>query len=447
MDDEFIDRIISKKNLITLEHNQKIIKSMNQDAKTIKSEFLKLAMPAKVNKLKLSSLKDSFSEIEHKNNSLLISIQNKTAVLNRLQSIVASCELNEENLDLLLNADLDAPEGLSQAERAIMYLSCQNIPIRVVHEQEEVSKETIGIFKKKFKLFFISLMHSFPSRGELKIHTQIFDRVSKIESIIKFLKYEGIYADEIKKIYKEEFVKHISVIKKALNKAGKEVLGIFIESIKMIIKSEERFCRDHLSNESLVETIFDEISQIILMSIRDFYEKCPIGVICTDIKIDLSKQSFFNTLAESMTSLISDLKIEFTKTYKNILETQSRTKGVEKCIVDVKMSTDKEFSVKLVEMTERHLLKSTNNNNFEDLLHAMKLLFKLRRETGIALKQKFSVFEKMVILEVHDNYEVRVKRIYETIGEEKDLKELTTKILMDSADEEQLKILKKILKR
>lgn len=470
----------SDKKAQALRKNAEIVKSIRPICESLKRENLKLRVHYDVYNLKLERLSKELEEIETNSRRLEVEIRNKTALLDVLKAVAVNLEMSEEYCDVLDAAGFETPEDLAKIEEALSALEenpFEDIRIFAVKSQEVEVKDRTKTFMKRFKVFFSEFLESIESMsaGQLRVHSLMYDRVRRYEFIFKFafekqkedfVSLTSLYSRYSNEMYSYEFEKHLSVLQKLCSEKSPEKmqdgLGIFIESFFMIVKCEVHFCKFRLFNgedvTEFVMGIFKSVFDLVLGAFQSMFKHRGLVLICA-LKSDFvfefqnEERDIWLVFLEKMRKFREHAKSTFLIREREDYASRSRTRNLDRCMEHIKLCNDLEISERLVEMITLDITRN-KREDLEDLIHTLKLLYKL--SSGLKEKPELNASAKELDDVIGDRLQdleregigyifggddskvvKRTKAIMSLIDNNRDILNSFKKIVLDNANDEQ----------
>lgn len=386
-----------------LQKNAEIVKNIRPTCDSLKKENLKLRVHYDVYSLKLERLSKELEEIEANSRKLEVEIRNKTAVLDVLKGVVVNLEMCEEYCDMLDVAGFETPEELAKIEEALSALEenpFEDLDILAVKGREAEVKDRIKAFIKRFKVFFGEFLESIESmsEGQLKVHSLMYDSIKRFEFIFRFVSEKhkedfvsltSLYSKYSNEMYRYEFERHLGVLQKLCSEKSaekmQEGMRIFIESFFMIVKCEVHFCKFRLfSGEDVTEFVlgmFKGVFDLVLGIFHNMFKYRDLALICAlnnDFLFECQNEErdIWAVFLDKMRKFREQAKNTFLLRERNDCASRSRARNLDRCMEYIKFCNDLEISEKLVEMITLDITRG-NREDLEDLIHVLKLLYKL----------------------------------------------------------------------
>lgn len=480
-----IDEILSKEGLSdekaqVLRKNAEIVKSIGPACELLKRENMKLRVHYDVYNLKLERLSKELEEIETNSRRLEMEIRNKTALLDVLKAISVNLEMCEEYCDVLDVASFETPENLAKIEEALSALEenpFEDIDMLAVKGREVEVKDRTKAFMKRFKVFFSEFLESIESmsEGQLRVHSLMYEGVKKYEFILKFaferqkedfVSLTSLYSKYSKEMYRYEFERHLSVLQKLCSEKSpekmQEGLGIFIESFFMIVKCEVHFCKFRLFNgddvTEFVLGIFKSVFDLVLEAFQNMFKHRGLSLICAlnnDFLFEFQNEErdIWLVFLEKMRKFREYSKNTFLTRERDDYASRSRARNLDRCLEHIKLCNDLEISERLVEMITLDITRN-KREDLEDLIHTLKLLYKL--SSGLKEKPELNTSAKELNDVIGDRLQdleregigyifggddskvvKRTKAILSLIDNDRDILNSFKKIVFENANDEQ----------
>lgn len=418
---------------------------------------------------KLSEASNQLNFIEKRNKDLQNEITFLTKVFNALRKLTVNLEMQSEYFEVFHSENFSSLEIISKIESALSYLSEFNsvYNIRVIEERKEEISKTLKIFYKKFTTFFnekLSKIES-TSRGELKIHTFIYEEVKIYENIFQFasvnftesfIQLISIYKDHNTKIYKKEFENHLKVIYKVFQeKKGqrvKEIFDIFYESFFLIIKAEVHFCKKHVlfskvNLHEFVSDMFYDVIDYLIYSLNNLFEKLPVELI-DSLEMNYSFE-FVGEEKEIWKSLVSRMEEQrklyekrFISEEKDNFLSRSREKNLEFTLYNLTKRIKEPLRNELIEIEIDDILRE--DDDIEDKIKILRMLYLFsdkvkHNKIEFYINEKLKELEKEIIAYVFADEEKskrRIERLFKQSANEKRVNEFIKFICEDNCDDE-----------
>ncbi|KAM0686212.1 hypothetical protein COBT_002567 [Conglomerata obtusa] len=435
--------------------------------------------------LKLEALSKEITDIETKNDLIKRQIKNKQDTYNELKDLLVSIEIKEEHFTALIDPDFTDLTRL-QISLNVLKSFYADYDIKVVNDKRVRVTSTLKEFISAFTTFFQNKLNSFTteSKGELKIHSRVYDDIKKYDFIVDYCKEsnkEGFvilsrkYLSSVKCLYEKEFEMHFSFVLKALkgykNKLKnkmEEVISVIFESFYVIIKCEDNFIRNFFSgNDEFIDdflySMFIDVINIINDFLRDCYKLNSIFIINAIYKSKDVKEGFedydiqvIKSYKNSLKTVLNDLKYDYLRIEKSKLKTEGRKKTIRNLIEDIKNNSYEEMneeSLRII-IDEIKILQRKNKGKIEFILYKFEIITELSKlenekyEKEIKeLKTKVNKeYEKELIGYVFGGDEkslkMRIENVLELITEVagnnefffNNIKEITREIVIDNSN-------------
>lgn len=480
-----IEEILSKEGFSdekaqALRKNAEIVKSIRPTCESLKRENLKLRVHYDVYDLKLERLSKELEEIEANSRRLEMEIRNKTALLDVLKAVAVNLEMSEEYCDVLDVAGFETPEDLARIEEALTALEenpFEDLDILAVKGHGVEVKDRTKAFMKRFRVFFSEFLESIESmsEGQLRVHSLMYDGVKRYEFIFKFafenqkedfVSLTSLYSKYSNEMYRYEFERHLSVLQKLCSEKSPEKmqdgLRIFIESFFMIVKCEVHFCKFRLfSGDDVTEFvlgIFKSIFDLVLSAFHNMFKHRGLALICAlngDFVFEFQNEekNIWLVFLEKMRRFREHAKNTFLIRERDDYASRSRARNLDRCMEHIKLCNDLEISERLVEMITQDITRN-KREDLEDLIHTLKLLYKL--SSGLKEKPEMNTSAKELDDVIGDRLQdleregigyifggddskvvKRTKAILSIIDNNRDILDSFKKIVFDNANDEQ----------
>ncbi|KAM0675280.1 Exocyst complex component 1 [Gurleya vavrai] len=436
--------------------------------------------------LKLNSLSQELEEIEKKNDDIKTELRNKKNVYEELKSLLASIEIKEEHFSILDNPNFDNL-GSIQISLGVLNSFYSDYDIRVVNERKERVRNTLKSFISSFFTYFQRVLNSFSteSKGELRIHSRIYDEIKKFDFIIDYCKEndkDGFivlsrkYLSCVKFIYENEFEIHLRFVTKALRGFKKtlkakmeELIAIVLESFFVVVKCENNFVRNVFYDEDdyandFLKNMFREVVSIIsdflkdcskinlLFCINAAYKSSNIKSDFEDFNLDL-----INNVREDIKILMNDFKNEYFKYCRYKMKTESKRKTFRNIMEDIKNNSNEEMNGDCIKfmINELNNLGRKDKGQIEFCFYKMILLDEIIRLDKNFHKEELlnvrndleKIYEKELIGYVFSGIEkgikLRIENVLELLKEiskenelfKKNMTEFTREIILNNVED------------
>ncbi|KAM0676974.1 Exocyst complex component 1 [Binucleata daphniae] len=448
--------------------------------------------------LKLENLSKEMQQIEQKNDYIELQIKNKKMLYNELKNLLVSIEIKPEHFTTLENQKFDDLTTINISLNVLKSFY-GDYDILVVNEVKEKVKNTLKTFTNNFIFFFQKKLNMFSteSKGELKIHTKIYEEIKKYEFVFDYCKESDTeafvvlsrkYLYSVKFLYEKEFNVHLSYLIKAL-KGYKEklkikledVISVLFESFFVVLRCENNFIKsmfydtDEFAN-NFIKSMFTDV----LLQMNDFLINCSkINNVYTinainkskNIKNDLQDYNIeiINEFKQNIIELIDDFKTSCIRDHHTNLRLENRKKVFMSIIQDVKNNSYTKMNDELIDffIIELKKMHKKNKGPIEFCFYRLELINDMihvqnhnKKDALVDYKKQLEKsYEKELIGYVFGSEERKLKMRVENVLElmkdmfgknelfYKNMYEFTKNILYDNVGLEKKDVLDKIFKK
>lgn len=277
-------------------------------------------IPHLVHGAMLDSLHKDLKDIQSKVGQLENEITFKSEVYNQLKNICLSLRIDEDSLHALETGNFDEHDDLVKMENSLNFLGSfkqDEYQLKIVIEKAAKIREIERKLLKRFVVFVSKLFIKSESKGELKVHRQFYEEISKYKFIYQFSrKHEDYYRiicdsyiKKSKSLYTDEFQQHINRITELIldNQSLSFCIDSLIRTYQSLAECEINFLK-LMDIDSDVAEIFNQVDVMILEFLDFFFQKSGFCVLISIYQFCNEEYkgrlySLFNTLLEKYKTL------------------------------------------------------------------------------------------------------------------------------------------------
>lgn len=392
----------------------KTVKEYINNAKKYSGDFMDLHEQAneklkvfRFYSLKLNKLSSEIEEIEQKNDFIELQIKNKALLFEELKNLLVSIEIKPEHFTNL-NSFGDSNSDLSTVNISLNVLKSfySDFDILIIKDLKDKISKVLKTFIKNFLVYFQKNLNNFESesKGELKIHTKLYEEMKKYEFVFDYCKENDNesftiltrkYLTTVKNLYEKEFEVHLNYLLKAIknykNKANlktklEKIISVLFESFFVILRCENNFVKnlffdsENFVNEFL-KNVFFNVFEFLFTFIFDCFKISNLFTINALFKSKSVKSDFedfnisiINDFKSEIIKIIDNYKNLLFKEYSVILKLESNKKSFKRIVDDIKNNAYIEMNNEVIEFFIVELKKKKEKGKIESCLFKLELV-------------------------------------------------------------------------
>ncbi|ELQ75148.1 putative Exocyst complex, component Exoc1 protein, partial [Trachipleistophora hominis] len=417
---------------------------------------------------KLNRLSAELEDVQNMNNTYETEINNKEKLRDALSELVRMLEIDEKYFSYFENDNYGDAMVMSRIEESLYMFDCvlgcqkddhrvyaynlNDFNLKVANEFKKRILDVKKTFYKKFGHFFTKKLNSYKSKskGELKIHKDIYDEVIKYKSFMT-QEYVEIYIKCMKKLYSHEFRYHLEsvfdILKRKKNVTLSVNLNVIFQSLLLIRECEYDFIRkiskkstetheqknDEQSSEDETNSvyfathfkdmdIFDDVVIMIQTFLADLYELDRFQTIIAlgdsiqhyreKTKEEL-RSGFYERFLESVLNNYKNLRKDFVRLAISKYKGENKKKTIQFFNKVILSTKDDELREKMVHYHTKLVLKLSKDykTDFQHVLRKFECVYPIRKCTDyyflLVEEMKKIIIDEMFAVEL--DY-VRIKK-------------------------------------
>ncbi|ELA46928.1 hypothetical protein VCUG_01547 [Vavraia culicis subsp. floridensis] len=474
------------------------LKSYLQNLKTLKPQLntqltdLKYVQgKLEIDLYKLNKLSAELKDVQEMNNAYETEINNKEKLRDALSDLVRMLEIDEKYFSYFESDNYDDAMVMSRIEESLYRFDCvlgnessehreyiyslKDFDLKVVRDFTKRILDVRRTFYKKFEHFFTKKLNSYKSKskGELKIHKEIYDEVIKYKSFMT-QEYVEIYIKCMKKLYSHEFRYHLEsvfdILKRKKNVTLSVNLNVIFQSLLLIRECEYDFVRK-ISRKSIDQSskkdakqsgveetnsvyfaahfknmdMFDDVVIMIQTFLNDLYELDRFQTIIAlgdsiqhyreKTKEEL-RNAFYDHFLENMLSNYKNLRKDFVRLAVSKYKGENKRKTIQFFNKVILCTKDDELREKMVHYHTKLVMKLTKDHktDFQHVLRKFECVYPIKKCTDyyflLVEEMKKTIIDEMFAVEL-DYVRIKKNIRYITDIDDEDMRGAALKIFKD----------------
>lgn len=432
--------------------------------------------PFEIYNIQLEALAKDLELIQEKNKELEEKLTKDQKIFEKLKDLVLALNIDEAHLQVLDNGNFGKMSDLTKMQEALAILSgfdVEKYKLRIVLDVKQKVLFCQKNFYKRFVNFLNKTFVETESKGELKVHKDLYTKIKQYEFIFNRSKQFqdcfdivfGAYIMHSKKLYEGEFIGHLKTIDTLVDDDEKlhVAIEILFKSYKSIVMCERNFINNLIDDSEIadkgIQDIFKNVSAVLFEFTDKMFKKSRMSTIIAISEINKEEED--TEVIDFIKGFNKECKTKFQMLQDFFMKDEElnikKTYNVRGLMTVFKQENLLDLKLKMFKLYIERIQNRMENYSLFKLVDRYKLMTAIKIPVSLCTKElkcdetkeyvckELSIrIEKKIIGEVlsGENSKENVKKLIEKIKQDKDtyiegerlLIHLTREIVMEHVD-------------